>query len=973
MKPKTFSLGWCISALTLLAMLLGTVACGERATPAVAPVASPTATAETEPTATVGSTPTEESSTEPVATFEKADCPFEVPEDAVVECGSVVVPENHNDPAGPTIRVAVAVIKDQSEHHQPDPVMLLSGGPGEKTVHNAPAMAQVLAPIHPNRDLIVFDQRGAGLSEPALECPEFMQAFFDLLDEVDPNVAVQTTFDALMTCRDRLVSEGHNLSAYNTTQNAADVNAIHIALGYDQVNLYGGSYGSLLAQATMRDYPEGIRSVVLTSVLPLEKSLFVEGSTTIAKAIMHLLDTCATDEVCSSAYPDLQEVLFEVIDRLNADPIPITVTNPLDGQSYDALLTGDAVFGNLVSVLYQTPLIPALPQAIYDVYNGDYELMTRLSSIRLTLLDAISRGMTFSVLCTEDLIGRTPEDLLNTRAALPRQLVGTADPKVIVEYGSFGICGNWPVQEADASIKEPLVRDIPTLILGGEFDPVTPPEYGRLVAEHLSHSYFVEFPGVGHFIIADECARSIAGVFFDDPTRAPDASCVAEMPGVVFDVPGKAPEVVLEPFSDKERGFSGLVPAGWTEISPAVLTRRSSALDPTYFVIATEPFTADEMFAELARQLGVDPEMESIARSQVGNFTWDFYTFERPGGYPADLALTADSERAYFAYLVSSPDEHDALYDQLFLPAVEAMTPLAAETRGLALPGWLIPIVAIALVSAVFVLAMLWRSKRGAKSQQNDHNGERKATTAIEVQNLTRDYDGLRAVDGITFSVEPGEIFGFLGPNGAGKTTTIKMLTGQLRPTSGEAQVIGCDVVEEREQLKPQIGVVFDSQNVYDRMSARDNLSFYARLYRIKKARVEQVLAQVGLTDRARDKVKNYSNGMRQRLVIARALLHKPKVLFLDEPTRGLDPNVARGIRAVVVDLAKQGMTVFLTTHYMEEADQLSDRVAIIDQGRIVALDTPKNLKAEYGKDEKTTLEDIFVQLTGKHLGRGSE
>ncbi|MCK4449850.1 MAG: ABC transporter ATP-binding protein, partial [Anaerolineae bacterium] len=241
---------------------------------------------------------------------------------------------------------------------------------------------------------------------------------------------------------------------------------------------------------------------------------------------------------------------------------------------------------------------------------------------------------------------------------------------------------------------------------------------------------------------------------------------------------------------------------------------------------------------------------------------------------------------------------------------------------------------------------------------------------AINVQDLTRDYNGLRAVDGINFAVEQGEIFGFLGPNGAGKTTTIKMLTGQLRPTSGEAQVMGCDVVTERQRLKPQIGVVFDSQNIYERLSARDNLRFYARLYRIKKARVEQVLAQVGLTDRARDKVKTYSNGMKQRLVIARALLHKPKVLFLDEPTRGLDPNVARDVRAIVTELANQGMTVFLTTHYMEEADQLSDRVAIIDQGRIVALDTLEKLKAEHGEDEKTTLEDVFVKLTGRYLGR---
>jgi ABC-2 type transport system ATP-binding protein len=211
---------------------------------------------------------------------------------------------------------------------------------------------------------------------------------------------------------------------------------------------------------------------------------------------------------------------------------------------------------------------------------------------------------------------------------------------------------------------------------------------------------------------------------------------------------------------------------------------------------------------------------------------------------------------------------------------------------------------------------------------------------AIEVQNLTRDYNGLRAVDGINFAVEPREIFGFLGPNGAGKTTTIKMLTGQLRPTSGEAQVMGCDVVTERQRLKPQIGVVFEYQNIYERLSARDNLRFYARLYRIKKARVEEVLAQVGLTDRARDKMKTYS-------------------------------NVARDVRAIVTDLAEQGMTVFLTTHYMEEADQLSDRVAIIDQGHIVALDTPKRLKAEHGEGEKTTLEDVFVKLTGRYLGRG--
>jgi ABC-2 type transport system ATP-binding protein len=252
------------------------------------------------------------------------------------------------------------------------------------------------------------------------------------------------------------------------------------------------------------------------------------------------------------------------------------------------------------------------------------------------------------------------------------------------------------------------------------------------------------------------------------------------------------------------------------------------------------------------------------------------------------------------------------------------------------------------------------------------------AIDAIEARDLTRDYSRrqggargsvLRAVDQLNFTVAPGEVFGFLGPNGAGKTTTIKMLTGQLRPTSGRAWVAGKDVVAERQALKPRIGVVFDSQNLYQRSTARENLAFYARLYGVPRARVETVLELVGLEKRAREKVKTYSNGMKQRLVIARALLHEPQVLFMDEPTRGLDAHVARGIRALVAGLAQQGTTVFLTTHYMEEADQLCRRVAILNLGQIVALDTPERLKAAHRSldaERPATLEDVFIQLTGK-------
>jgi ABC-2 type transport system ATP-binding protein len=237
---------------------------------------------------------------------------------------------------------------------------------------------------------------------------------------------------------------------------------------------------------------------------------------------------------------------------------------------------------------------------------------------------------------------------------------------------------------------------------------------------------------------------------------------------------------------------------------------------------------------------------------------------------------------------------------------------------------------------------------------------------SIEVDELTREFNGLTAVNRIRFEVEQGEIFGFLGPNGAGKTTTVRMLTGQLRPTSGRARVMGYDIVEDREQLKPQIGVVFEQQNLYTRFNALDNLKFYARLYGIPRARIGRVLERVGLSSRAGDRIDKYSNGMRQRLMIARALLHEPRVLFLDEPTRGLDPGVARDIRSLIAELAREDVTIFLTTHYMEEADRLCSRVAIINKGVIVALAPPAELKSALGSG--ATLEDVFLAKTGYEL-----
>ncbi len=281
---------------------------------------------------------------------------------------------------------------------------------------------------------------------------------------------------------------------------------------------------------------------------------------------------------------------------------------------------------------------------------------------------------------------------------------------------------------------------------------------------------------------------------------------------------------------------------------------------------------------------------------------------------------------------------------------------------------------------------------------------------SIHVDDIHFSYGDLEAVKGISFDVQPGEILGFLGPNGAGKSTTIKMLTGLLRPSSGRVEILGHDMSVSGPDARAQIGVCFEEKNLYDNMSGLENLEFFASLFGLKDVDCQAALARVGLGDRSRDRVKGYSKGMRQRAMIARSFINSPKVLFLDEPTDGLDPVSAAAIRATIKEEAERGAAVLLTTHDMHEADELSDRLAFINDGLIVAMDTPEKLKLQYGEravrvrmrdgdgvaehevqladadagarlaemvgspdlltvhTEEASLESIFIQLTGRGL-----
>ena len=240
---------------------------------------------------------------------------------------------------------------------------------------------------------------------------------------------------------------------------------------------------------------------------------------------------------------------------------------------------------------------------------------------------------------------------------------------------------------------------------------------------------------------------------------------------------------------------------------------------------------------------------------------------------------------------------------------------------------------------------------------------------AIETHGLTKRFNNFTAVDGVDLSVQRGEIYGFLGPNGAGKTTAIRMLCTLLLPTSGSANVDGFDVVQQANEVRKRIGLVSEKLIMYPRLTALENLMFFGRLYGIERnalrKKSEELLEMVKLTPFKDKLVGGFSSGMRQRVNVIRAILHDPDILFLDEPTTALDPQSTRFVRDLVKNLRQGGHTIVLTTHIMEEADELSDRVCIIDHGRIMAIDTPQAFKDKYSTE---SLLEVYLELTGREL-----
>ncbi|HEY42857.1 MAG TPA: alpha/beta fold hydrolase [Anaerolineae bacterium] len=616
--------------------------------------------------------------------FESTPCPIDLPPGAVegenVVCGTVEVPEKHAYPEGKMIRLAVAIVKSEVQPAALEPLFMLAGGPGSSalTVFTPLLFSPLGAGFHADRDVVLVEQRGTLYSTPFLYCEENFELSLELMAQnLDAEERKPFLHEALSACYERLTNEGVDLSAYNSLENAADIVAVMRALGYENFNIYGGSYGTILAQHIMREYPKIVRSVILDAVAPLrhDPNLLYKAHSA-DRALRLFFSQCAEDPDCNSAYADMEKVFFETVDVLNESPTTLEVTNPYTGEAYPLLLTGDKLIQIMRDYLYYTQLLPSLPELINDIAAGEYGLLSAIQSSLIFRME-IADGMYKSVICSE-LVDFTAQDFADPEGLYP--------PVVRVMQGLLGeiwifTCEVWDVEMLDESVKTSVQSDIPTLLLAGEFDPTVPPSMADVASEAMSKAYIYTFPGVGHGVLGtSECVTSIMLEFLADSSRAPDASCIQNLPGLVFDVPGQVVEITLEPFTQESLGIRGLSPAGWTEVQPGLFARGASAIDQTTLIYDVVPGEKPSVFIPGFQSLfGLESFPESSDIYEGAAFIWDLYSLEvELSGIPVHsfMALAEGETGAYVVLLISSPEEADSLYESVFLPVLQALVPV---------------------------------------------------------------------------------------------------------------------------------------------------------------------------------------------------------------------------------------------------------------------------------------------------------
>lgn len=678
----TFSVFLRTCFLRLLVLgTLGLAACGSPPTPQPSPtptVPPPTAT-PVPPTATTMPAP---ATYQPV--FAAEACEFKVPAGAAVECGFLTVPEERTGDLTDTIQLAVAIYRSPSANPAPDPVLFLQGGPGSSAVAwSTDYYTSFITPILAERDFIIFDQRGVGLSIPELNCREVVSTYLqDFREELVGEERAERYATALGKCRDRLTQQGANLSAYNTTASAADVHDLVTTLGYDQVNLYGASYGTRLAQAVMRDFPTLVRSAVLDSALPLEVQLYNQGAANAQASLQTLFAGCAAQPACQAAYPNLETTFADLSRQLATQPLTVTVADPVTGLPQETTVSDVRLLSLLLWTMNYSTLVPLIPRTIAAVQAGDYAVLEYALSLPAATYANISIGVLVSVNCHDQVLTTTPEELGVDLAAYP----DTEAYGLSGAYGStealFEICEIWgtaPDKSGDGKPDEaaPLASDVPTLILAGEYDPTTPAVWGEQLAAHLSHSHFISFPGQSHTPSLDPeqaCPLSLALAFLRDPTQTPDRACVAEMADWEFDIPfTTAQTLTFEPYTNTEKTLMGWAPAGWKYLGDGFYNRNRSLLDYTQVGMQGVAISTEAWVEFLNAQYsgrGFDAPLEAAGELEAGGRRWQLYTATFDG-HPVDIAFAEGTPVTLMVAMLTHADEHAAYYEALFLQMLE--------------------------------------------------------------------------------------------------------------------------------------------------------------------------------------------------------------------------------------------------------------------------------------------------------------
>ncbi|OEJ30320.1 alpha/beta fold hydrolase [Streptomyces subrutilus] len=450
-------------------------------------------------------------------------------------CGFLEVPENRSRPGSRTIKLAVARISATSAKPAPDPVVFMAGGPGADTFDDIPFLVD--SGLNKDRELIVMAQRGNLYDQPNLACPEIDRFNAQAVGlGYAAQQAEQLFLEAVKDCRDRLTADGVDLSAYNTTENAADFADLRKALGIPQWNVYGYSYGSNLALTYLRLHPEGIRAVAVDSIAPPQEVTlpWTWGST--AEGIRNVFEACAAQPACKDRYPDLPRLLAEQVRKLEAQPLTLDVTPPDGGKPVKTVLDGGALLNQIVAF---HPRPKDMPAALDELSRGNPERFAQARAAgSVQKVGEFAHGLTNSIACGEWAPGFTEGDVLKAgQKAFPGwpDTVLAQVPQLPFQYAA---CGIWNVPDRAPVQRVPTVSSVPALVVSGTFDVKTGASWAQGVSRNLSHSTAVQVPGIGHWVVPQSpCAQRVLASFLARPT-APDTGCVDDVePGPFTIIP----------------------------------------------------------------------------------------------------------------------------------------------------------------------------------------------------------------------------------------------------------------------------------------------------------------------------------------------------------------------------------------------------------------------------------------------------